>query len=209
MSKFDINTIWNSDQEQARQHYRSLSDVEKLAKKQSRNILNKLYRTAAIENIVGLVVLFLIGYGVYDYHKPMVFTGFVVFVAIIMAIGGREFLKFHRAVRNVNKQEVVEALKEYERLIGNYIRRNKLFVNYFVPLGYLVGFVTATLANETGITFGDFMLRLGIGVLIGLPLVWLIAFLSGKYINWAYGRPLRSMEEARRGLEEEEDSNPN
>lgn len=203
MSELDLNKIWNSDREKARDHYESLSDVEKLAKQKSDNVLNKIYRNILIESIFSIIIIILIGIWFYEWER-LVFWGYSVFILIVLVFSLRLYLNFSKGIKGVNQKKVVDSLREYVRITGHYIKRLKVYIYYVTPAGYLVGLVFGTIANPGDDTFGEILIRTGIGIAIGIPLLALmIWFFNKKYIKWLYGRYYEALKEILRNLEKE------
>ena len=202
MNTFDIHSVWQSDHAKAQKHYQSLEDVEKLARNKSQNILHKLYRYVLAETVVSYLLVVLFGLGIANLGI-WALTGYIVFIIAISFIATRVFLRFRRAVRRVNTQKVTEALQEYERLIANYIQRNKILVDYVIPIGYVVGFTFGALAEWESTDFTSLLQRIAIGLGIGIPVVLLIRYLARRYYDWAYGRLYRALQKTRLNLEQE------
>ena len=205
MSTFDLQNIWHSDQDKAKAHYESLSNVEKMARKQSGDILRKLYRYILMETIVSFVIVILVGVMFFG-KGPWILAGYIVFMAGLMYIAWREFYSFYKSMRRVNTQTVLNALCEYERLIAYYIRRNKILVDYVVPLGYAVGFFLGIYEEHEIESLQEILIPAGIGLGVGIVFVLLFRFAVRKYINWAYGGYLRRFRDVRKNLEAEETS---
>ena len=204
MSELDLNKIWDSDREKARNHYESLSDVEKLAKKKSDNVLNKIYRNILVESIASLILVVLIGIAFYEWER-LVFWAYSFFIIIVIAFSLRLYLNFSRGIKNVNQKKVVDSLREYVRITGHYIKRLKVYIYYVTPIGYLIGLVFGTIANPGEDTFVEILIRIGIGSAIGIPILALIIwFFNKKYIKWLYGRHYDSLREILENLEREE-----
>lgn len=206
MNTFDIHSVWKSDHNKAQKHYQSLEDVEKLARNKSQNILHKLYRYVMAETLLSYLLVVLIGLGMAQFGA-WVLAAYIAFMLVIIFIASREFMRFHKALKRVNTQKVAEALKEYERLIANYIKRNKILVDYVVPIGFVIGFTFGAATEWEGIRFTGLLTRIGIGIGIGILVVLLIRYLTHRYYDWAYGRPYRSLQKLRLDLEQEEGHN--
>jgi len=204
MSELDLNKIWDSDRDKARSHYQSLSDVEKLAKKKSDNVLNKIYRNILIESIFSTIVIVLIGIWLYELDK-LVFWAYSVFLIIVVAFSFRLYLNFSKGIKSVNQKKVVDSLREYVRITGHYIKRLKVYIYYVTPAGYLIGLVFGAIADPGKDTFAEIITRIGIGSAVGIPfLAVLIWFFNKKYIKWLYGRHYDSLKEILDNLEKEE-----
>ncbi len=204
MSEPDLNKIWNSDRDKARDHYESLSDVEKLAKKKSDNVLNKIYRNILVESVFSLIVVVLLGIAFYEWEK-IVFWGYTVFTVIVVAISMRLYLNFSRRMKNVNQKKVVNSLREYVRITGHYIKRVKAYIYYVTPAGYLTGLVFGILSSPGVDSINEILTRIGIGSAVGIPfLALMIWFINKKYIKWLYGRHYDSLKQILENLEREE-----
>lgn len=111
---------------------------------------------------------------------------------------------FRRDLQQVNQKRVIETLREYVRLTGDYIRRLKVYIYNVTPLGYIVGLVFGTLANSGQDTLQEMLIRIGIGLAVGVPiLIFIIWFSSKKYIKWLYGRHHEALRQLLENLEEE------
>lgn len=204
MSELDLNKIWNSDRKKARDHYESLSDVEKLARQKSDNILNKIRRNILMESIASVILVILVGIAFYKWEM-LVFWGFIVFIIIVMILSFRLYLNFARSLQEVNQQDVLNSLKEYVRITGHYIKRLKVYIYYVTPVGYLVGLTFGTFADAGSDTTEQLLIRIGIGVLIGIPiLVPIIWFINKKYIKWLYGKHYEALKKVLDNLQKEE-----
>lgn len=204
MSELDLNKIWDSDRDKARDHYESLSDVEKLAKKKSDNVLNKIYRNILIESVFSFILVVLIGIAFYEWER-LVFWGYTVFIVIVIAFSFRLYLNFARGIKNVNQKKVVNSLREYIRITGHYIKRLKVYIYYVTPSGYLIGLGFGILSNPDIGSVSDMLIRLGIGSAVGIPfLALMIWFINKKYIKWLYGRHYDSLKQILENLEREE-----
>lgn len=204
MKELDINKIWNSDRDNAKSYYESLSDVEKLAKKKSDNILHKINRNMLIESIFTFVIIIIIAVAFYRWER-LVFWGFTAFIVPVTLLSFRLYRNFRRDLQQVNQKRVVESLREYVRLTGDYIRRLKVYIYYVTPLGYVVGLVFGTLANTGQDTLQEMLIRIGIGLAVGVPiLIFIIWFSNKKYIKWLYGRHHEALRQLLENLEEEE-----
>lgn len=204
MSELDLNKIWNSDQEKAREHYESLSDVEKLAKQKSDNILNKIRRNILMESIASVIIVILVGMAFYEWER-LVFWGFIIFIVIVTILSFRLYLNFTHSLRDVNQRNVLNSLKEYVRITGHYIKRLKIYIYYLTPIGYLVGLTFGTFADPGGDTTEQLLMRIGFGILIGIPiLIPIIWFFNKKYIKWLYGRHHEALKRLLENLENNE-----
>ena len=204
MSELDLNKIWDSDRDKARDHYESLSDVEKLAKKKSDNVLNKIYRNIFIESVFSLIFVVLLGIAFYEWEM-LAFWGYTVFVVIVVVFSFRLYLNFARGMKNVNQQKVVNSLREYVRITGHYIKRLKVYIYYVTPSGYLIGLVFGILSNPDIGSISEILTRVGIGSAVGIPfLLFMIWFINKKYIKWLYGRHYDSLKQILDNLEKED-----
>lgn len=204
MSELDLNKIWNSDREKARDYYESLSDVEKLAKQKSDNILNKIRRNILVESVASIILVILVGIAFYNWER-LVFWGFLVFIVIVTAMSFRLYVNFAHSLRDVNQQNILNSLKEYVRITGHYIKRLKVYIYYVTPIGYMVGLAFGTFADAGSETAEQLLLRIGIGILIGIPiLIPMIWFFNKKYIKWLYGRHHEALKQVLENLEKEE-----
>ncbi len=207
MSKIDLEHIWDSDREKARRHYDSLDDVEGLAKRQSRSVLNKIHRNIWMETIFSVLLIVVLTYSIYTWDSGLPFWIFSGFFAFIIYLSVRVYLRFARDLHRAHQQGVAEALRRYVRVVGHYIRRQKVLVWYVTPLGYLVGLVVASLAEPKTQTFVEILKQIGLGALIGLPLLVLIIwFFSKKYLKWVYVPHYESLKQILQHLEQEEEN---
>jgi hypothetical protein len=204
MKEFDLKPIWNSDRGKAAEHYGSLEDIHRLAGKRSDNILNKLRRNIIMELIASVIILLLLAVAVYQWDSGLPFWIFAITFAVIGWLSFRLYVRFLRQLREVNQKSILEALREYVRLVGKYIRRMKVLIYYLTPLGYLVGLAVGTFAGHEGtFTLQDFLV-MGFGAIIGLPFLFVVIWFSTrKYIRWLYGKHYESLKEVLNSLEEQ------
>ncbi|MCF8330914.1 MAG: hypothetical protein K9H84_00525 [Bacteroidales bacterium] len=201
MNEFDINNIWNTDHQEAFDHYQSLSDIEKIAKKQSGNILYKIRRNMIIEFIITLIIAVAIGLAILNWDI-MLFSGYVVIMVISVYISFREYYKCHIMIKHVNQKNITKAIKDYLDILKNYIRRTKIWVNYITPVAFITGIVLTVISQSPGENLTNLLLHIGLAVLTGIPfLILIIWFANKKYINWVYGRQYENLKSILQRLE--------
>ncbi|MCF8232770.1 MAG: hypothetical protein K9J27_11330 [Bacteroidales bacterium] len=204
MSELDLNKIWDSDREKARDHYESLTDVEKLAKQKSENILNKIRRTAFVESIISTVVVAAMAVLFY-FIDIWVFAVFMVFIIPVFILSYRLYRNYTRNLNDVNQRKVTESISAYVRMTKKYLNKVKFYIYYVLPIGYITGLAVGTLSNPDIEATREIIERLGIGLAIGVPLVgFMIWFFNRKYIKWLYGRHYKALKEVLENLEKEE-----
>lgn len=207
MKDLDLNTIWNRSREKARVHYESLGDVEKMAKKQSDSILSKIYRNVLLESVFSVLFIVFLTVAVYQWNSGPAFWIFAAFFAGVVYLSFRVCFRFMRDIRRVNQQSVKQSLQQYIRILGGYIRRQKILIYYITPIAYMVGLVVGALAEGPNDTFIEMLKQIGLGAVIGLPLLFLIMwFFSRKYIQWVYGRPHKNLKKTLEHLDREENN---
>ncbi len=207
MKDLDLNTIWKRSREKARTHYESLGDVERMARKQSDSILSKIYRNVLIENVFSVLFIVFLTVAVYRWNSGPAFWIFAAFFAGVVYLSFRVCFRFMRDIRRVNQQSVKESLQQYIRILGGYIRRQKILIYYITPIGYVVGLVVGALAGDPNDTLSETLKQIGLGAVVGLPFLFLIMwFFSRKYIQWVYGRPYKNLKETLENFEREENN---
>jgi hypothetical protein len=205
MKEIDLRNIWKSDRDKAREHYESLKDVEKLAKKQSHSVLTKIHRNIYLETVFSVLLVILFGYGVYTWNSGLPFWIFTLFFGFLIYLSIRIYRRFAYDLRMAHQKGVADALRSYVRIVGKYIWRQKILIYYITPFGYLVGLVVGTTAGDEKQTLVEILQQIGLGALIGLPFLFLaIWFFSRKYIKWIYGRHYESLKNILKCLEQEE-----
>ncbi len=203
MKDIDLNRIWDSDQEKARHHFQSLPDPIALAKKKSNTILHRIRRNMLLESIAGVVIVAFLAFNFYSWG-PLVFYGFILFTGIVAIFSFYIYWKLHNDLKNVDQQRVTDALKEYIRLTGNYIRRLKIIVHWITPTGFLLGMLLASIPDMGDISVRTFLIAIAIGAAMGSPLViFLIWFINRHYIKWVYGKHYHALKQTLEGLESE------
>lgn len=204
MSEFDLQQIWNSDAEQARQHYQSIADVEKLARRQSKDILYKIHRNVFSELIFSIVLYVLLAIGFYHWDA-WAFWLLMAFIPPVFYLSYKAYWKYRKGLKSAHGQPVTDALRQYVHLTGAYIRRMKVLIYYLTPAGYALGLLAAVLANRQGKALNDLLLQFGLGAVVGLPLLaFLIWFSNKKYIQWVYGRHHDSLKDTLQNLAAQE-----
>lgn len=204
MNEFDINNIWDSDRQQAHNHYQSLDDIEKMAKKQSGNILYKIRRNMATEIILSLLIIMAIGLSIFHWSL-LLFWGYVFIMAISGYVSFREYYKFFSRINNVNQKNIKDAIEDYVGIVGHYIRRTKFWVNYITPLAFVAGIVLTVVSQSPGEPITKILMHIGLAVLLGLPFLLLIIwFANKKYIKWIYGRQYEHLKAVLKRLESKE-----
>jgi hypothetical protein len=205
MKESDLKYIWNSDRGEATAHYDSLENVLRLARKRSDNILNKIRRNIILEWVVSVILVGLLGFVVYQWDSGTAFWIFAGSFALILWFSFRLYFRFISELRGVNQRSILDALHEYVRLVGKYIRRMKMLIYYTTPVGYLVGLSIGTFAEHEGTFSLQDLLVMGFGALVGLPFLALVIWFSTrKYIRWLYGKHYESLKKLRDDLESEE-----
>ena len=204
MSELDLNSIWESDRDKANSHYQSLSDVEKMAKQKSENILNKIRRTAFVESIISTVIVGALA--VVFYLKDVwVFAVFMVFIIPVFILSYRFYRNYIRNLYDVNQRKVTESISAYVRLTKNYLRKVKFYNYYVLPLGYITGLAIGALSNPDIEATREIIERVGLGLAIGVPLVAvMIWFFNKKYIKWLYGRHYKALKQLLEDLQRDE-----
>lgn len=204
MSELDLNSIWNSDRDEANSHYQSLSDVEKMAKQKSENILNKIRRTILVESIISTVIVGAMAV-VFYLMDIWVFAVFMVFIIPVSILSYRLYRNYARNLNDVNQLKVTESISAYVRLTKKYLNKVKFYIYYVLPIGYITGLAVGTLSNSDIEATREIIERLGLGLAIGVPLVgFMIWFFNRKYIKWLYGKHYKALKEVLENLEKEE-----
>ncbi|MCF8308786.1 MAG: hypothetical protein K9I68_07255 [Bacteroidales bacterium] len=204
MSELDLNSIWESDRDKANSHYQSLSDVEKMAKQKSENILNKIRRTAFVESIISTVIVGALAVAFY-LKDVWVFAVFMVFIIPVFILSYRFYRNYIRNLYDVNQRKVTESISAYVRLTKNYLRKVKFYNYYVLPLGYITGLAIGALSNPDIEATREIIERVGLGLAIGVPLVaFMIWFFNKKYIKWLYGRHYKALKQLLEDLQRDE-----
>ena len=207
MREIDLRNIWNSDRDDARSHYESISDVEKLARRQSKGVLDKIRRNIFIEFVFSIILVIILAIVIYRWDSKVAFWIFAVPFAGIIYFSVYLNVRFFRDLRSVYHKQVVDALKRYVYLVGRYIRRVKIMTWYLTPVGYLIGLTAGTFAGRNQESLMELLVQMGIGAIVGLPLLLgLMWFATSKYIKWIYGKHYDSLKKILNNLEEEETS---
>ena len=204
MSEIDLNSLWESDRDKANTHYQSLSDVEKMAKQKSENILNKIRRTAFVESIISTVVVAAMAVLFY-FIDIWVFAVFIVFITPVFILSYRLYRNYTRNLNDVNQRKVTESISVYVRLTKKYLNKVKFYIYYVLPIGYITGLAVSTLSNPDIEATREIIERLGIGLAIGIPFVaFMIWFFNKKYIKWLYGRHYKALKQLLEDLHRKE-----
>lgn len=201
MKEIDLKNIWGSDSQQAKDHFATLTDPEKLAKKQSKNILQRIRRNMLYETIFSTILVLILSYAFYQWDK-ILFWGWIVLASIALLISIRVYGAVLRELKRVPTQNVRDSLAEYVRLVGRYIRRLTVIVNYITPVGYLAGLALSAMNDINEEPLREILIPIVIGGIFGLPFIFLmIWFFNKKYIKWLYGRHHEALKETLAGLE--------
>ncbi|MDZ7777681.1 MAG: hypothetical protein U5L09_19740 [Bacteroidales bacterium] len=201
MSTFDLEGIWREDRDKAHRHYKSVEGaLEDMAKKKSANILNKIHRKFVGEMIFSVVVVSLVGAGIFRFSRDM-FIGYGVLIAGAFYMSLKLYLSLRRDIKKVNQQRVLESLEEYIRIIRLYIHRSKRFVYIVTPVAYVLGYVMALAESDITFTLQKVLIVLGSMIAFGVPLVWLMVWLTNKqYYRLMYEKHVVQLEAIRNRL---------
>ncbi len=202
MSNFNVKEIWAESTKKADNHYKGIGDVEKLARKKSKDILQKIHRNMLQETFSTVILTVVVAVGAY-YYNPLVLYGFLIITTITMYITLKEYYKFRRRVKNVAQQNIIVALRDYIQLTGRYLKRLKLLVNYLTPVASFIFVTIIVLADAEGRSTKLILLHFGLTLLIIIPLIiFIIRFANKKYIWWLYGRQHEKLKETLHSLED-------
>lgn len=196
MNTFNINNIWNSDSDKARNHYESVKDdVEQMARRKSDNILNQVHRKFVWELIASVFVVVIIAFGIYSYMEH-IFWAYIGLTVVAFYISLKLYLNLRKEIKKVNHRNVVKSLEEYIRIIKLYIRRSKRFVRIVAPSAYVLGFVMSLLSSDIEYDLQAVLVIVGTMVVIGVPLIWLLIWLTNKkYYKLMYEKHVYELED--------------
>ena len=208
MKDLDLKNIWQSDRRQARDHFDSLQDPEKLARKQSKNILQRIRRNMLYETIISSILVFAFSYLFYQW-KAFIFWAFLGVCLIVLLISIGVYGRVLKNLQQVNTKNVKDALEEYVYYVGRYIRRLKLIINYLTPFGYVLGLFLSGFSDINEESLTTFLLELGIAGLFGLPIIiFATRIINKRYIHWLYGRHYDALKETAVGLNANGNTSP-
>jgi F0F1-type ATP synthase assembly protein I len=209
MNTFDINKIWDSGADKARNHYDSVKDnVEKMARKKSDNILHKVKRKLIIELIASIIFIILVGVGIYHFSEKVVYP-FIVLVLVAFFLSLRLFVKLFRDINRVKEKSVVASLEKTIVIIRYYIRQSKILVYVLTPVGFIVGFLSRVIADGIDFTTHNLLVMGGVILVVGVPfvvgMIWLV---NKKYYKIMYEKHLDELESILSNLRNDLKENP-
>jgi hypothetical protein len=111
------------------------------------------------------------------------------------------YLSLRRDIKKVNQQRVLESLEEYIRIIRLYIYRSKRFVYIVTPVTYVLGYAMALAESDITFTLQEVLIVLGSMIAFGVPVVWLMVWLTNKqYYRLMYEKHVVQLEAIRNRL---------
>lgn len=196
MKDFDLNQIWKDADGQADAYYDNVeSQIVKLAKRQSKSILQKLYRNILMEWISGILLL---GGLAYLFRELDNFSSLVIGLTLIALMVWVPYGNMLKKIRETPSQNLVTAISNYIQILGQFIRRLKIFMWILMPLSFIYGYyIGATDDSAISEQLDQQPLwEVVVGSLLYLFFVIILFWSMFKwYIPELYGKPKKQFEE--------------
>lgn len=193
MEEFDLNNIWNREQERADQFFGNIApEVEKMAQKKSGDIISKVLKNSKIEVLAGLALiipLLSIYLNLKESERPS-FWYLILFTVIILIIFVILVMDLHSGVKAINAMSVKEGIAAKIAILQSYINRMRLYNYVFLPVGFIAGFMSSFLGGGSTLSLTVLLVVLLIFLPVSLAFAW---YINKRYIFWLYGRHLEEL----------------
>lgn len=194
MQEFELQHIWDNEDEAAGIHYSTISSkVERLARQKSANILHKILRNSKME----IYATILLSVTFFFFFDELVMKG----VFLIAGVGSIWFAsdlyqKLRTSIHEAIQYQTVDAIQTHVITLDRYIKRLRFYCDVFMPISFAVGIIGAMLRNYHSTTMLEFLQNFMGTFLIATPLLLLMIWSSKKYyIQWLYGKHRDSLQE--------------
>lgn len=176
MSEFNIENIWEENQQEADAHFNTIEPkLLEMAKQDSNSVIAKLKKKIYLEIVLTFLMLVVVLIPFYDALTPLLIAALIgINLAVLMPY--RKFLKDLQLIPTLN---IVESLEGYIKLMNNFITRLKVVTLVLTPLLLLV--LVKIFLNAQGKPI-DFE-QLGTGKIIGLIVTGIISYLWGIWVT--------------------------
>lgn len=186
MSNFDLESIWEEEPSEAAAYYeRIASELQKVVRKRSQHVLQKLRRTIILEWVSSLVFL-----GVFlliCYDLPF-FKSLLVWCGITLGLVVYPYWKMWQKVKAIPTKSIHKSLEAYLEVVRLFMLRIKWLYLLLSPIGVLLGMFFAIQEEGTPMALSEiFVMVLGglaIGLFIYLPIkYWYLPFFYGRTVT--------------------------
>lgn len=195
MKEFDLDHIWKEADADADQYYQQIApELEEKAKKQSRNILQRVHRTIWFEFIASL---FAGGFFFLAFSLPVWFI--LLLGSLILSTLG--FLAYYlvtirRLLKDIQLRPSLEVIEIHLEVLNSFIRQMKLFYAVGIPFGFFTGLLIPSFLDGELVMSMDKALALGGTAIIGIPILYLLVKLTNeKYVYYLYTRKRDELQE--------------
>jgi uncharacterized membrane protein len=214
MEGFDLKSMWEGADRQAKTHYEGLrEEVVRMARRRSEDVLQKIRRLFWLELWAGIIVSVLLFAGLVSFLTEEGLTALEWILLLLLLLGFavaftftiRYFQQFNRRAKAVPVHDIRKATAEYLHLLRIYKRNLIRLSLVLVPFSLVLGFVFGLMQGAEG--------NLS---MLGEPLFWGIAlgllsiagllfyFFIKHYYKWMLGPKEKTLEEVLDSLNQDD-----
>lgn len=216
MEGFDLKSMWEGTDKQAKTHYEGLrEEIVRMARRRSEDVLQKIRRLFWLELWAGIIVSVLLIAGLVSFFSKEGLTvlDWALLILFLLAFVGAftltilYFRRFSRRAKAVPVHDIRKATAEYLNLLRIYKRNLIRLSLVLVPFSLVLGFVFGLMQGSEG----DLSI-------LGEPLFWGIAlgllsiagllfyFFIKHYYKWMLGSIEKTLEEVLESLNQDDES---
>lgn len=197
MEERDLREIWKGSEHGAESYYREIQDnVLKKARKRSHSIFARVHRTMIIEMVLSVIVAVVFPFVFWEHPVYFIIVAVIMAGALLLSI--KLYNDYRKQIRSISETQVVTSLQKKVNVLGAFVKRLNFYMFVLGPIAFFLG-LSFSLLTEGELEFERILLV----ILFSLPFLALFIWLSKKYIDLLYKRPLNQLKEVLSDLESE------